>query len=348
MKKYIPNVIKRYIKSFVERDNINYLGEERKKKIYITLAADYGNLGDVAISYAQYQYLKNNIKDYQVVDVPISKNLTNIKKIKTEITPEDIITIVGGGNMTDQYQDIENCRLEWLKSFPNNKIISFPQTIDFTETKDGLKSFERSKKLYDRHRNFHLIGREKKSYEFMKKNISNNIYLCPDIVLSLKDVKGNDQNNNRNGIICCIRNDSESIFSEEKRTLLIKQLSSISDVTFTDTHIGINNLNWDSRISALDEIWIKFANSKLVVTDRLHGMIFAFITNTPCLVIRNSNHKIEETYKNWISNFNYIKLINDREINISEEIELFLKTEFNFKSNRNYDHSIIREIINQG
>ncbi|WP_423202829.1 polysaccharide pyruvyl transferase family protein [Morganella morganii] len=70
-------------------------------------------------------------------------------------------------------------------------------------------------------------------------------------------------------------------------------------------------------------MWTKFSNSKLVVTDRLHGMIFAFITNTPCLVIRNSNHKIEETYKNWISNFNYIKLINDQEVNISEEIELF-------------------------
>lgn len=39
---------------------------------------------------------------------------------------------------------------------------------------------------------------------------------------------------------------------------------------------------------------IKFAKSKVIVTDRLHGLIFALITNTPCIVISSYNQKLKE------------------------------------------------------
>jgi pyruvyl transferase EpsI len=47
---------------------------------------------------------------------------------------------------------------------------------------------------------------------------------------------------------------------------------------------------------------------EVVVTDRLHGMIFAAITGTPCVVLQNSNHKIESTHQTWLSSLSHIML----------------------------------------
>ena len=42
--------------------------------------------------------------------------------------------------------------------------------------------------------------------------------------------------------------------------------------------------------------WSVFAGAQLVVTDRLHGMIFSLIMGTPCIVLGNNHHKVKATY----------------------------------------------------
>ena len=37
-----------------------------------------------------------------------------------------------------------------------------------------------------------------------------------------------------------------------------------------------------------------FAHHKVAVTDRLHGLIFAVVTHTPCVAIKSEDHKIKE------------------------------------------------------
>ena len=56
----------------------------------------------------------------------------------------------------------------------------------------------------------------------------------------------------------------------------------------------------------------EFCSAKVVITDRLHGMIFAAITETPCIVFNNYNHKVEGTYQ-WIQYLPYIRFVNDVE-----------------------------------
>ena len=50
--------------------------------------------------------------------------------------------------------------------------------------------------------------------------------------------------------------------------------------------------------------------SELVITDRLHGMIFAAITSTPCIAFGNYNHKITSSFI-WLEHFGYVKYIED-------------------------------------
>ena len=49
-----------------------------------------------------------------------------------------------------------------------------------------------------------------------------------------------------------------------------------------------------------------WSRASIVLTDRLHGMIFSAITGTPCVASSNYNHKIKESYE-WIKYLPYIK-----------------------------------------
>ena len=46
----------------------------------------------------------------------------------------------------------------------------------------------------------------------------------------------------------------------------------------------------------------------MMVTDRLHGMIFAAITSTPCIVVTSKSPKVKGVYE-WIKHLPYIKLV---------------------------------------
>lgn len=50
----------------------------------------------------------------------------------------------------------------------------------------------------------------------------------------------------------------------------------------------------------------------MVITDRLHGMIFAAITGTPCIAFDNISKKVSGVYK-WIESLEYIKVVNSFE-----------------------------------
>lgn len=85
-----------------------------------------------------------------------------MKSLKSIIDPNDIITIVGGGNTGDMYDDIEFCRQFIIKQFPNNKIVCFPQTIDFSETSiGGKKSIRKGSESVRKTQKFITISKKK-------------------------------------------------------------------------------------------------------------------------------------------------------------------------------------------
>ena len=181
LKKKIKNKLKCVIKA-------KKLDLDDKKKIYIILAADYGNLGDVAITYAQKQYLNDILPEYEVIEIPASEFYNYYLFLKNKVNSEDIITIVGGGNLGNLYDIIEDVRRKTIKTFKNNLIVSFPQTATFTEDIKGEKDLEKAKKIYSKHKKLILFAREEKTYNYMKKNFDKNeVYLTPDIVFYLKN-----------------------------------------------------------------------------------------------------------------------------------------------------------------
>jgi pyruvyl transferase EpsI len=165
-----------------------------------------------------------------------------------------------------------------------------------------------------------IVAREKVTYDFLKQNFKCNVMLTPDIVLSSKY---NSNYNKRSDIgLLCLRNDIEKKLTDQDHRELNDMLSEyVSAVKFVDTQKSWK-ISTRDRNDALDGFIRNIQNSRIVITDRLHGMVFCAITGTPCIVFENYNHKVRGTY-NWISGLQYIKLVN----NIDEARRL-LDTDF--------------------
>lgn len=312
---------------------------KNKKKIIIAMAVDYANLGDVAINCVQYDFLKENFPDYEIINFPISKTFTYMKSLKSIVNKEDIITLIGGGNMGDLYWDMELCRQFIIKNFPCNKIVSFPQTFSC----ENNKKLEKCIKSYSKHKDLTFVFREKFSYDFCKDKFSNKVLLTPDIVLLL-DYK--NENLNREGISFVLREDKETFLSKIERENILNKLKENYKVNIFDTHIKMCRISFEKGKSLLFELLDKIGSSEVVVTNRLHCMIFCAITKTPCVVLPIKGNKIKGVY-DWIKDLNYIKLIENYDINnICENIEKFkdiIPCDFNMKDNFN---PIIDEINN--
>lgn len=281
---------------------------KNKKKILLSLIPTHDNLGDHAIAYASIQFLKDKFPEYEIVEVNFVDTYKYGKSFESIINKDDYVCIIGGGNMGNQYMTDENIRRHMISHFKNTTVISLPQTIYFTDDKDGKLEFEKTQKIYNENKNLIVIGREDKSYNIMKKSfIECKVIKNPDMVFYLNN-KINIPGCERKNIMTCLRKDKETYVSMDKKEIFLKKLKeNFEDVIVTDTVVDYH-VSQSEREKELFKLWTKFYNSKVVITDRLHGMIFCAITKTPCIVTRSLDHKVIESYK-WIKDLNYIRLV---------------------------------------
>lgn len=308
------------------------------KKLIVMGIPHHANVGDNAIAVAEEQLLDKYFPSYE--KYYMQENYLHIcaKRIEKFVNDEDIILLHGGGNIGDTYVTPEKGRREVIKLFPNNKIIIFPQTAYFSETEHGRKELEISKEIYNSHKDLIIMARENKSYNFMKDNFYNaKVYLTPDIVMSM----AKHSRKERKGALLLFRADKEKVLQDEDIEI-IKKLSdkrfggyNLSDMDLTNEVI---NIAGHIREKILEDKFNELQTAQLVITDRLHGMIFAAITETPCVVFSNFNHKITESYK-WLENLGYIKFCDNIE-NIEAKIDEVISVE-----NINYDNAFAEDCI---
>lgn len=289
-----------------------------KKKAVIFLAGFYANLGDLAITYAQREFLREMYPDRDIILVPSTETYESMKTLKKIINKDDIITLIGGGNMSDLYWSLESARLFVIKNFKNNKIISFPQTVSFSDTEKGQSCLNKSRKVYSKHKNIVFFLRENNAYQRFKKYFPDvKCELCPDMVLSLKKTEPRVE---RNQVVCCLRNDGESYITGAQRKSIITQMrNEFSNVVLRDTvDVSVDECTEAVFEETLHNFWSMLRSSRVVVTDRLHCMIFCVITGTPCVAIDNSNKKISGVYNEWLGEINWVKFATDSDLsNIS-------------------------------
>lgn len=313
IKRVIPHKLKYVLKYLMSISEKKKLAKYKNvKKIIYCLSPTHGNLGDQAIAYATIKFFNDKFKEYKIIEFERDEIYTYGLAIKSILNKDDIIVLHGGGNMGNLYIEEEEPRRFILDKFRNNKIISMTQTITFTNDSEGNKEKEKIIKVYNKNHNLTLLAREDKSYQIMSELLKNDtIIKVPDIVFYLEDLF--EANKDRNYIMTCLRKDKESYFRDRKENFLEELKKSYSNVIESDTTINIT-VTQDTREKELFKIWDNFRKAKVIITDRLHGMIFATITKTPCIVLRSLDHKVIESYK-WVKELNYIKFVENLDIN---------------------------------
>lgn len=215
------------------------------KTAFVMLAANYNNLGDIAITKAQVDFLKHVLpNDYEVVTVPVNETFNVFRSMKRQVNTDTIITLIGGGNSGSLYGFVEWPRRFILKHFSKCRIISFPQTVYFEGGKRGEVLKNEFIRLCKRCTQLTLVAREKQSFDAYQEMFQGSVecLLFPDIVFS--NMRSKDHV--RDGIALVLRNDMEKQ-NHGNITEAVKSygLSRSISVTENDTcDVSINDDGW--------------------------------------------------------------------------------------------------------
>ena len=277
-------------------------------KVVVLCCSQHANLGDMALNFAEASYLQ--ARTDKTILFHYGSAIAQIDILKQLIDPEDIIYLHGGGNMGSLYEKEEYNRAAIVNAFPHNQIIMFPQTVSFDQTDHAKHLLSYLQNVYSKHKNLHFFARELMSYKRMQNYYpSVDIRISPDIVLSLpREII--PKASVRFGLGICLRDDKESALDDcSYQRLVDAGRPRYSSITKTDTTLdgkGSSFLNPARGDDAVKEKLYELSSYELVVTDRIHGMIFCALTGTPCIGLDNSNGKVRAEY-DWLKSLSYIR-----------------------------------------
>lgn len=302
------NKVTYYIRYFVELVyNVQLIIKpqyRRKRRIYLLLSPQYLNYGDQGIALAELDYLRSCFSDDEIIDLNYSAFCLWSYRFFSKILPDDIIIITGGGYIGDIWPENHALVEKIIMLFPKNKLIFAPQTIFFS---DDNRSEKRFADLLKGHGNFVFFVRDKFScirLSTMGFQEGSDFFYFPDFFLFYKRSFWL-----LSRAVCpkiCFRDDKEATTDT---SLVRERLNDIFDgkvktITMAIDHVEIPT--W-MRPYFLNYKLRQFAKARILITDRLHAMLFAAYTGTPCIALDNISKKISGVYE-WISSLQFIKI----------------------------------------
>lgn len=280
-----------------------------KKRFLLLNTPLHGNLGDQAITLAEEKFIKERFEGnichiFSHIDISLA-----MEEIERNCDPkQDTILINGGGYIGTLWQREEDMIIRIFNQFSDYRIVIFPQTVFFEESEYGEKELSKICDALTKCKDITIFARDRKSYEFIQnKMLMENVktFLVPDIVTYYSgDFMKSKHRKQR--IIACFRKDKERNVEMSIVKNIIEQLEEQGyEIVYTDT--VINEKIYPQTVKDnVDKKIYEFSEAKLVITDRLHGMLFSTIASTPCLAFDNVSMKVSGCYNEWLNKLGYI------------------------------------------
>lgn len=322
---------------FFSRAVLASFGRPSRNKLFVFGTPIHGNLGDQAIAYAEQAFLKQEC-NRKMVEIPSQFVEKYMSVWRWLVGRNGQIAIHGGGFVGSIWPSEDRMLRKVVSSFGGKQIIILPQTVYFdSEHTQMVDSF---RELLVSHGAVDICAREMYSFNAATKDYDfPNVKLVPDMVtyLSKNDVSI-DEVSDRDSVLLCLRHDREKVNRQQTLEEIEKMLAP-EKLILTDTVVEHSIYPWQRRRAVSTKI-NEFRQAKLVVTDRLHGMVFAAIAGTPCLVLSNNNYKIKGVYE-WIKNNTYVRFVDEQTDNIHEIVTVLLTMKKN-----SYENDAAREKFN--
>ena len=317
LRSLIPQKFRKHIRRWLDQrrydrssgPRIRSFADRRSKIVYaLTPPSGLRNIGDHAQAVAIHAWLRKHFPDRPVLEVDKNEALFCIGHLQSAVGPEELIFLHSGGNLGDRGIWSETGRRNLIEAFPNNPIISLPQTIFFSDTPEGHRQRAISQQIYARHPRLTIIGRDLESGRIAAELFPKaTTFAMPDFVLSLdrkparRSAPAEDVSSRK--VLLCLRRDNESALSDADKQRLPTLLSMATETfdTTLDRPIEI-----EQREKILNETLDYFGSFDAVVTDRYHGLIFAVLCHVPTVVLRTVDHKLISAV-DWFSDIRAVK-----------------------------------------
>ena len=290
-------------RSAERREFLNPIKKQMKAKpnaLLWVLTPIHGNMGDHAIAQAEALMFRQLCIETIEVD---GTSLAKLQKLGALGCMNGRgILVHGGGFIGTLWPSSERLLRDLVRQNPDSPILCLPNTFYFDDTEMGRQMLLQSMEIYNAHPDMKLYARERISYEQMKPCFRS-LSLTPDMVMMMNRTQ---PERDRHGLLLCLRSDREKTMdqTQEEQVRSFAESCFGSDVTRSDMCVE-GTIPISRRDEALEEKYELFRKASLVITDRLHGMIFAAITGTPCIVLNSKSHKLQGCYE-WLRSLPYI------------------------------------------
>lgn len=340
----------KYLSSLTDK-LIEEASRSYQKRMFIIGSSDRCNVGDQAIGIAERQIFNSFFsKDYQFFEITGDQYRFDRKRIIKLINKDDIVFIHGGGNLGTLWMHEEILNRDIIKTFKDNLIIVLPQTLYLDDSKEAKKT----KKIYSSHKRLYFLFRECNSYNLAKTFLDkSHINVVPDAVLTFRqEIKHADEQTNK--AVLCFRDDHEKVISNSlifEITTFLRYLGyEIYHISMLDKTFKFKDISLYERDEAVKNKLREIANADIVITDRLHCMIFSVLVGTRVLAFDNCSHKVSGVYK-FIDDFDNVKIANVNE-DVNEQILRLLSSKINTLDIRQFTYAefyanTIKDIISK-
>ena len=232
----------------------------------------------------------------------------------------DVILISGGGSLGDQYPPQET-RERVLNDFPDVRTIQLPQSIWFVDA----ANVDRFSAIVARHRDLTLLLRDAASYDTARRHFDARVMLAPDLAFGLGPLCRPAQPSV--DVLCLRRSDREaadaSIAGEvERRFEKLDWLEVPGKQALGDEagrRLAAEHARLRQQMASDPSLWRPLARTfaplarrrlhfglrllargRVVVTDRLHGVILATLMGIPTFAVDNRNGKVSSFISTWL------------------------------------------------
>ncbi|SDA11360.1 Exopolysaccharide biosynthesis protein EpsI, predicted pyruvyl transferase [Ruminococcus sp. YE71] len=295
----------------------------------------HSNLGDLAQGVCIRKWLKKHYPNYSVIEIEtnsvVNTRFPIIKQLKKIIKDTDLFVFQSGYTTTDLGGFADLMHRKIVSLFPNNRKIMMPQTIFFQDKRNEKRTSE----ILNSDQNLLFLARDSVSYKKALEMFPDiRVMLFPDIVTTL--IGKRTYNNEREGIIFCLRDDSEKYYSDIELESLIGKCSILSKkIERLDTTKKLSkDLLKETEKYINDEI-TNYSKYKVMVTDRYHGTILALAAGTPVIILKTTDHKVV-TGADWFKGIldDYVYVASDLE----EAYDLISKVYYENKKIKQFDY----------
>lgn len=278
------------------------------KRIFLMSTPWHGNLGDQAIILAEYQVLEKAFPGYMIIEYPteVIREVMMRFAWKPAMHRDDIIAMPGGGNLGSLYPEEEDTHRWIVGNYSKQKIFFMPQSIFFAEDEQGQEELKKSQEVYHAASDLTIMERDHISYDYGRKKFpSINHMFIPDAVTALS-ANSYLRTTERNGVCFFLRQDKEKVLTDTFVETLAGWLSQ-HHVAYqrSDTVITARLQTQSKRWQAVADKLNLARSSRVVVTDRYHGLIFSVITHTPVIVFKSYDTKISAGVR-WFQDLDWV------------------------------------------